>query len=240
MRTPAHIAGAPARPWTPASPAGAPDRARQERFLRQLGPAPWEAAVDETEAFDANAWLAAGVVDPVGGDDSGSQGEGGHDPQDGDAPDEPTPPAEAPPPAAPEPVLWPTWAWLAPPPTAGGAGRDGGEGGDGAGHGEAAAVRPVSPRDDAPPWLHDMVDQVAQLFTEGDPRFRHWSVRVPLDPTVLPDCTLQLDLSPDAMTLRFHAGVASSTALVCQHRDALRARLEALPSSPPSIAIDLE
>jgi hypothetical protein len=42
------------------------------------------------------------------------------------------------------------------------------------------------------------------------------------------------------MSLRFRTGSAESAALVSRHRDALRARLEALPSSPPAIDIELE
>jgi hypothetical protein len=106
--------------------------------------------------------------------------------------------------------------------------------------GEAVpAAAGASPAGEAP-WLGDIVQQVTQLTAGSDARFQHWSITVPLDPQTLPDCELRLSLSPGTMALRFRTGSASSAALVSRHRDALRARLEALPSSPPAIDIDLE
>jgi hypothetical protein len=101
------------------------------------------------------------------------------------------------------------------------------------------AATGAAPAGDAP-WLGDIVEQVTSLTAGSDARFQHWAITVPLDPQALPECELRLTLSPGTMALRFRTGSSESAALVSRHRDALRARLEALPSSPPAIDIDLE
>jgi len=225
----------------PATPAAPIDRARQERFARQLAPSPWDATVDdgdEAGAWPALAGDAGHAVDAI--DDDGSGGSAGHEgnePQDGDASAEP--PSQ---PTLPTPPDTPPWQPPARPAQAHAANGHAHDGGEGAqrGHGAAMPVQAASSGDDTPPWLNDVAQQVARLCTEGDPRFQYWSVTLPLDPAVLPECELQLNLSPGAMTLRFRTGSAQSAALVCKHRDSLLARLEALPSSPPAIDIDLE
>lgn len=209
----------PTRVVVPAPAAGMVDRARQERFLRQLVPSPWDTAPDDDAApgLDDTA-LAIEAVEDEGR--RGSAGDDSREPQDGDAPVEPPVPPETTPPITPDRPPFQPSGWAAAASTRSSPARDG--------------------SDDAPSWLQDMAQQVARLCTEGDPRFQCWSVTLPLDPAVLPDCELRLELSPGAMTLRFRTASPQSAALVCRHRDALRARLEALPSSPPAIDIDLE
>jgi hypothetical protein len=109
-----------------------------------------------------DAALAADTVEPIEDDHSGgSAGDDDREPQDGNAPSEPPVPPEAPPPGPPDLAMWPSWAWAAPVHAATGHAHDGGDGAQ-AGNGGAAPVQAVSQRDDAPPWLQDMVDQVAR------------------------------------------------------------------------------
>jgi hypothetical protein len=221
---------APARPVTPAAPAAPVDAARQDRFLRQLVPPAWDEVdePDDREASDAT-WFDA-PVDPVDdgrGDGSSPQGdEGRHD-------DEQPSESPAPPPVECAPLDHASWAWLR---TAGLASHD--DAHEDAGPHASRVGATSSPQDAA--WLGDIVEQVAQLTAGGDARFQHWSVTVPLDPQSLPDCELRITLSPGSMVLRFRTGSAESARLVSRHRDTLRARLEALPSSPSAIDIDLE
>jgi Type III secretion protein (HpaP) len=235
-----HRVNPPPRPAAAARPGPAAttaDTARQDRFLRQLGPSPWEEAATADEASDL--WVTAfdAAIDSDGGDPGGSPGgEGGdREPQGDEPPPESQMPAEPAPPGAPDPAPWRPLAWAAGANTASGDGR----GSDDA-PGGPQAVQAAAASDEAPPWVKDMVQQVALLCAEGDPRFQCWSVTLPMDPAVLPDCELRLALSPDEMTLRFRTGSAQSSALVSKHRDTLRTRLQALPASPSAIDIDLE
>jgi hypothetical protein len=220
-----------ARPVTPAAPATPVDAARQDRFLRQLVPSPWdelaEGEASELDLFDA----PVDAIDEGTGDDSPSQGE--EDSRDGDQAQEPAPPppAES---AHPLPTAFPLWPWMQAASVAGDRRGD-----DSPHDSPVPAVSGAASAGDAP-WLGDIVEQVTSLTAGSDARFQHWSVTVPLDPQALPDCDLRLTLSPGTMALRFRTGSSGSAALVSRHRDALRARLEALPSSPPAIDIDLE
>ncbi|HTH72794.1 MAG TPA: type III secretion system protein SctP [Trinickia sp.] len=56
----------------------------------------------------------------------------------------------------------------------------------------------------------------------------HWTMRLTLDPAILPDCALSLTLSYFDLTLRFDTNDASSRQLVLHHADVLRRRLESL------------
>ncbi|MGN6315745.1 type III secretion system protein SctP [Trinickia sp.] len=56
----------------------------------------------------------------------------------------------------------------------------------------------------------------------------HWTMRLTLDPAILPDCTLSLTLSYFDLTLRFDTNDASSRQLVLHHADVLKRRLENL------------
>lgn len=56
----------------------------------------------------------------------------------------------------------------------------------------------------------------------------HWTMRLTLDPAILPDCTLALTLSYFDLTLRFDSRDATSRQLVLHHADVLKQRLEAL------------
>jgi hypothetical protein len=224
-------------PRTGIVPAAAPsstlDSARQERFQRQLLPFSWEPCSGEESAPMHPSKLLIGPADEQPSGDGGEHRD--HEPpprEDGAATEPPAPPA----PAAPQAPAW------QPPAAAPGrnerGGRDDGDGRPGTG--TAAPVQAAPAAGDAPPWLHDMVEQVAVLCAQGDPRFQHWSLMLPLDPAVLPDSELRLGLSPGAMTLRFRTGSPQATALVCRYRDELHGRLAALPSSPLEIDIDLE
>jgi type III secretion control protein HpaP len=56
----------------------------------------------------------------------------------------------------------------------------------------------------------------------------HWTMRLTLDPAILPDCTLSLTLSYFDLTLRFDSRDTASRQLVLHHADVLKQRLEAL------------
>lgn len=56
----------------------------------------------------------------------------------------------------------------------------------------------------------------------------HWTMRLTLDPAILPDCALSLTLSYFDLTLRFDTNDASSRQLVLHHADVLKRRLENL------------
>jgi type III secretion control protein HpaP len=56
----------------------------------------------------------------------------------------------------------------------------------------------------------------------------HWTMRLTLDPAILPDCTLSLTLSYFDLTLRFDSRDTTSRQLVLHHADVLKQRLEAL------------
>jgi hypothetical protein len=216
-----------------AAPSSALDRARQERFQRQLVPHLWEPCSDEERA------ALQPPSPPTGPPEEQAPGDGGEHRDHEPPPREDGAATEPPAPAAPAVQQAPAWQ----PPAAAPArnergGRDGGDGRPGTG--AAAPVQAAPAAGDAPPWLHDMVDQVAMLCAQGDQRFQHWSLTLPLDPAVLPDSELRLGLSPGAMTLRFRSGSPQAAALVCRYRDELHGRLAALPSSPPEIDIDLE
>ena len=225
---------APARPVTPAAPASPMDAARQDRFLRQLVPSAWE-EVDESEVTEAS-WFDA-PIDPVDeGQSDGSPSQGDDERNDGE---EASQQQQQQPPAPREASDTPFQPFQ-PGPWMQAAGRARSEShtsDDGAAVVRASAS---SSAGDAPPWLGDIVQQISQLSEGGDARFQHWSITVPLDPQALPDCELRMTLSPGALALRFRTGSQQSAALVCRHREKLRAQLEALPSSPPAIDIDLE
>ena len=216
----------------PATPAAPADAARQDRFLRQLMPLPWDEAA-EAQAFELDVFDApVDAVDEGAGDGSPPRGE--EDKRDGDEAQETAPP---PPPESPDPLpaALPPWPWMR------SAGLAGERGGSETPHDSPMpAATGVAPDGDAPPWLGDIVEQVTSLTAGSDARFQHWAITVPLDPQALPDSELRLTLSPGTMALRFRTGSGDAAALVSRHRDALRARLEALPSSPPAIDIDLE
>ncbi|SFD77810.1 type III secretion HpaP family protein [Paracidovorax konjaci] len=105
----------------------------------------------------------------------------------------------------------------------------------------ADAASRVNAAPQAPPaWLQDTVQRIAWLCAQADPAFQSWSVTVPMDPAVLPECELGLSLSPYAMSLRFRTSSSESARLISLHRDPLRAQLEALGPSPRGIDIELE
>jgi hypothetical protein len=220
-----------ARPVTPPAPATPADAARQDRFLRQLVPSPWD-ELAEGEASELD-WFDAPVDAIDDGAADGSPSQGDEEGRDGDEAQEPAPapPVES---TNPLPTAFPLWPWMQSPSFA----SDGG-GRDTLKDSPVPAVSGAASAGDAP-WLGDIVEQVTSLTAGSDARFQHWAITVPLDPQALPDCELRLSLSPGTMALRFRTGSSESAALVSRHRDALRARLEALPSSPPAIDIDLE
>jgi hypothetical protein len=209
------------------------DAARQDRFLRQLVPSRWE-EVEESEVAQAS-WFDA-PIDPVDeGQGDGSPSRDNDDGNDGEQASQPPPPAPNESSDTPSQSFQP-WPWM----QADGPSTGGREGGTGDGDEHVLRTGAPSCAGDAPPWLGDIVQQISQLSEAGDARFQHWSITVPLDPQALPDCELRMTLSPGALALRFRTASQQSAALVCRHREKLRAQLEALPSSPPAIDIDLE
>ncbi len=53
-----------------------------------------------------------------------------------------------------------------------------------------------------------------------------WSAHLRLDPNLLPDTTLSMELSPDRLRLRFQTSNVLSRQLICTHQDTLRTTLE--------------
>ncbi|PLZ00288.1 hypothetical protein CY652_21845 [Burkholderia sp. WAC0059] len=56
----------------------------------------------------------------------------------------------------------------------------------------------------------------------------HWHLQVPIDPALMPGCTLHLTLSHFDLRLRFDTSDAMSKQLISQHSDILVKRLDAL------------
>jgi type III secretion control protein HpaP len=53
----------------------------------------------------------------------------------------------------------------------------------------------------------------------------NWTIRIRLDPALLPECTLELNLSRFDLMLRFDADQESTRKLICRHADLLRHQL---------------
>ncbi|MET1531980.1 type III secretion system protein SctP [Burkholderia sola] len=64
------------------------------------------------------------------------------------------------------------------------------------------------------------------VFASGD-----WQITIPIDPALLPGCTLNLALSHFQLTLRFDTTDARSRELISQHAATLRTSLEAVMQS---------
>ena len=52
-----------------------------------------------------------------------------------------------------------------------------------------------------------------------------WEVTLPMNPAVLPETSMHLQLSPSRMVIRFETADPSSSRLIVDNADALRARL---------------
>jgi len=69
-----------------------------------------------------------------------------------------------------------------------------------------------------------------------------WTIRIKLDPALLPDCTLELGLSHFDLTLRFETDEESTRKLICRHEDDLKQKLAALlqqMDTPREVSIDM-
>lgn len=64
------------------------------------------------------------------------------------------------------------------------------------------------------------------VFESGD-----WQITIPIDPALLPGCTLSVALSHFQLTLRFDTTDARSRALISQHAETLRTSLEEVMQS---------
>ena len=66
-----------------------------------------------------------------------------------------------------------------------------------------------------------------------------WEVTLDLDPRVLPETRLTLQLSPHTLWLRFHAGHPRARDLLSEHGDALRQRIHVLLEQRIDVELEL-
>jgi hypothetical protein len=75
--------------------------------------------------------------------------------------------------------------------------------------------------------IGQLADTIEQFCT--DPAISDsgwWEVEINLDPNVLPDTTLHLQLSPFVLSLRFSARDSTTKQLIWEHREALKSELK--------------
>ena len=95
--------------------------------------------------------------------------------------------------------------------------------------GEAAAAvqAPADATYCAHRFVESIVEQVADFCSNPAVLARgHWDITIPIDPTLLPACTLRLTLSHFDLTLRFDTTDEGSRQLILQHAAMLREGLE--------------
>lgn len=77
--------------------------------------------------------------------------------------------------------------------------------------------------------MHFLAEKVADFCTdEAVVAHGNWSIRLRLDPSLLPECTLHLTLSHFDLVLRFDTSLEPVRALICRHEDKLKQRLVSL------------
>lgn len=71
-----------------------------------------------------------------------------------------------------------------------------------------------------------LADRIARFCSmSGASDDAAWEVTLPMNPAVLPDTLLHLQLSPSRIAIRFETSSTRSARLICDHADTLRARL---------------
>lgn len=90
--------------------------------------------------------------------------------------------------------------------------------------------------------MHFLATRIADFCSdEAIVASGHWRARIPLDPSLLPDCVLNLTLSHFELVLRFEARDAVVRQLIYAHRTALERQLETLLDaldSPREVSVD--
>ncbi|MFM0040898.1 type III secretion system protein SctP [Paraburkholderia sediminicola] len=81
-------------------------------------------------------------------------------------------------------------------------------------------------------------------FCSDDAIVEHgnWTIRIKLDPALLPECTLELGLSHFDLTLRFETEHEPTRKLICRHEDVLKEQLVTLlqqMDTPREVSIDV-
>jgi hypothetical protein len=99
-------------------------------------------------------------------------------------------------------------------------------------HAVAAIQAPASAQHD----VHRLVESIVAEVTEfcANPvvlQSGNWQITIPIDPTLLPACTLSLALSYFDLTLRFETTDEGSRQLILQHAATLRESLEQVMQS---------
>ncbi|RQU81269.1 hypothetical protein DF141_01395 [Burkholderia cenocepacia] len=99
-------------------------------------------------------------------------------------------------------------------------------------HAVVAVRAPARTGQDMNRFVDSIVTEVSDfcanpiVFASGD-----WQITIPIDPALLPGCTLNLALSHFQLTLRFDTTDARSRELISQHAATLRTSLEAVMQS---------
>jgi hypothetical protein len=99
---------------------------------------------------------------------------------------------------------------------------------------EALRAQPVSgvERDGMHRLFESIVAEVAEFCAHPIVvQSGNWQITIPIDPALLPGCTLSLALSHFQLTLRFETTLESSRQLISAHVATLRATLEQLMQS---------
>ena len=72
----------------------------------------------------------------------------------------------------------------------------------------------------------ELADRIARFCAmSGEGGDSSWAVTLPMNPAVLPDTLLHLQLSPSSIAIRFETQNARSQQLISDNADALRVRL---------------
>lgn len=75
-------------------------------------------------------------------------------------------------------------------------------------------------------FTRELAERIARFCSmSGASGDASWAVTLPMNPAVLPDTLLHLQLSPVSIALRFETGNSRSAQLISENADALRARL---------------
>ena len=75
-------------------------------------------------------------------------------------------------------------------------------------------------------FTRELSDRIARFCkTAGTSDDMPWSVTLPMNPSVVPDTLLHLQLSPSSLAIRFETSSARSAHLISNNADALRVRL---------------
>lgn len=75
-------------------------------------------------------------------------------------------------------------------------------------------------------FARELTERIARFCSmSGDANDASWGVTLPMNPAVLPDTLLHLQLSPSSIAIRFETQHPRSTQLISENTDALRTRL---------------